>query len=205
MYELDNHSCDVINHTLFLHEPPLVCLIHQLQHHSVGSSFIQWQFQPCNKTSIRVSTAITLTQQTYMPVLANNGWAISSGGQLKSAAHNSCCVQTQHVLAFDDTIGSMQHDMHEGSNVHLSAPLLHSFTVANNVNSVLALNEFPNSIACQDHELVHWRQLPHCALRLRCHTHPARIIPSLYISWQTQERSRSTWEQAPNPAKQHAK
>ena len=26
-----HNSCDVVHHTLLLHQPPLVCLIHQLQ------------------------------------------------------------------------------------------------------------------------------------------------------------------------------
>lgn len=45
MYELNDHSCDVINHTLLLHKPPLVCLIHQLQPQITESAVHYWQFR----------------------------------------------------------------------------------------------------------------------------------------------------------------
>ncbi len=74
-----------------------------------------------------------------------------------------------------------------GKVTDLSATLLHSFTVADNVNSVLALNEFPDTVTGQNHELVHRCQLLHCALRLRCNTHPAHacnidLTPAIVVT-----------------------
>ena len=128
VYELDHYCCDVINHTLFLHQPPLVCLIDQLQSAS----------QPLLKARILLSCATLI------------------------------CTACQDI---HDKLQCRQCSMLMLQQ-YLSASLLHSLTVANNVNSVLALNELPDSITGQDHELVHWSQLFDGALWLRCHTNP---------------------------------
>lgn len=111
-----------------------------------------------------------------------------------------------HTVTFADACGSMQQKIMK-AKPNLSASLLHSLTVANNINSILALNKLPYSVASQDHELVYWRQLLHCALRLRCHAHsaqPVLIRKILADSKPHLECSVSTFDQAFNHAEQRA-
>ena len=66
--------------------------------------------------------------------------------------------------------------------VYLSAALLHCFTVAYDIDSILALNKLPDTITSQNHELVHWSQLLYSTFWLRGHTHAAQgIIDSVHL------------------------
>ena len=164
--ELDNNCSNVINNTLLLNQPPLVGLIHQLQHITVYLDTISAFNQLTNLESYAWKQARHISEQKQ------SRKALTSKHITKLNQMRKIARRLTTDAYFDTSI-----PRHAVIAVHLSAAFLNCFTVTHNVDSILALNELPDTITGQNHELVHWSQLLHCALWLRCDTNSAAVTP----------------------------